>query len=133
MEALKYGGKNIGVLIIGAGKIGIELVKNCIWLGQLGKDYILKVVVFDRDADAISERFFIEHPEIQKNYNLTFKQITMLSNNFEAELNKIYEDINYVCICLGNDNLNIRVALFMRRFFMKKNSSPNRPFIAVET
>lgn len=144
-EVIKNKEDGISALVIGAGKIGMQLVKNILWSGQLGNDYKLKITVFDKNAKNIEEAFYFECPQIEKkgslkkqgnkdfSYDIDFIQVNFLTENFKKQIEKITPEPNYICICLGDDELNIRVALWLRRHFMRNGNPDNYPFIVVES
>lgn len=132
-EALRFGDKDIKALVIGAGKVGTEIIKNILWSGQLGKEHKLSITVFDKNATSIKNHFYTENQELNKLYRLSFIQTNIFDTTFKSKIEKTTGKTNYICICLGDDELNIQVALFLRRYYMRNGFSDNNPFIAIET
>ena len=63
------------ILIVGAGKTGCELLKTCLWCGQLGNDYRLEITVIDKNADSVEKTFQLECPEFfNGEYKISFIQ-----------------------------------------------------------
>ena len=104
------GKKQLSVLVLGAGKLGIEIIKNIIWSSELGKDYSLMLNIFDKNAKKIREQFFTERPDLKSRCDkrIIFNALELYSKAFLQKLRKLASNVNYICICLGNDELNIK-------------------------
>lgn len=127
--------KKISVLIIGTGTVGMNLIKNVIWCCQFGSDYKLVLNIIDKDMQ--QKRKILEHecPEFfnpKWGYNINFYEADVESSDFEKVLQQYCLYTDYGAVCFDNDELSIKTALFLRRFFLftDKNYS-NEPFIAV--
>ena len=133
-EVLSETEKTMNVLIIGAGKIGTELLKTVLWCGQLGSEYPLKLTVIDKDAEAIKNTLQLGCPEFfNGEYNITFLQTDVTDHHFLHYLSEHCADANYVCICTGDDERNIQTALHVRAHYLRKDvTASKKPFIAVE-
>ena len=124
--------KKSSVLIVGAGKSGLELLKTSLWCGQLGSDYSLEITVIDKHADSVKKSLQLECPEFfNDEYKISFIQADVTYPEFIEKLDSNMFAPNYICVCLGNDELNIRTAQNLRSYFKRKNiESDEQPFIA---
>ncbi len=114
--------KHIGIVIIGLGGHGRELLKAAVWCAQM-PGYKLDVHVFDGDPD-VAERMACMAPDLIKYNNLSMEGepyynihfyggIDVKSAKFLNELSKI-ETVTTVYITLGDDELDISTAIEVR-------------------
>lgn len=119
------GKKIISTLIIGFGGYGSELTKALLWCGQL-PGYELEINVMDKDKLAES-KFKAECPEIfelngnneigEAIYKLTFyNEVDVLSYR-ASEIISSLKNTSVVYVSLGDDELNIEVAINARILF----------------
>lgn len=104
---LPAGRKDISVLLVGCGKLGMRMLKTAVWYGQLD-GYTLKITVLDKDADRIQQIFYAQCPEL-KNYPIQFVNADVEQADFEETV-KQCPDATYVCVATGSDELNISTA-----------------------
>ena len=132
-KALKEKQNTISYLQIGCGEIGTELVKQVLYLGQLGKTYKLKLTIIDTNAKSLESSLKLEMPEIfTSNYNINFIEADVKAESFKKALDSYCKDANYVSIVLGDDELNIHTALYLRSYYIRKNLKVgDYPLIAV--
>ena len=132
-KALKEKQNTISYLQIGCGEIGTELVKQVLYLGQLGKTYKLKLTIIDTNAKSLESSLKLEMPEIfTSNYNISFIEADVKAESFKKALDSYCKDANYVSIVLGDDELNIHTALYLRSYYIRKNLKVGAyPLIAV--
>lgn len=132
-KALKENQNTISYLQIGCGEIGTELVKQVLYLGQLGKTYKLKLTIIDTNAKSLESSLKLEMPEIfTSNYNINFIEADVKAESFKKALDSYCKDANYVSIVLGDDELNIHTALYLRSYYIRKNLKVGAyPLIAV--
>lgn len=130
-----HGKKKISVLVVGAGHTGKEIVKDAVWCGQLGPDYHVDVTVIDKNAEHVEAVMRKDCPEIfAAPYSVSFIAADAETEQFESVLDARCGDADYIAVCLGNDGLNIKTALFLRAYYLRKDSCfTNEPFIAVLT
>ncbi len=123
LEIPKSQRNTLKILILGAGQLGMEALIIASWCGQTSYT-IPVIIVVDKDENA-QKKFEYHCPEcIGKNLNplsleeSTIKFITcdVETSSFLEEIQN-YPDIGYVICTLGNDNLNLRVALKIRAYF----------------
>ena len=112
--------KHISVLLVGCGDVGMQFLKTIIWCGQM-IDYTLEIKVIDEKATEIENKLLFECRELNSNnYNLKFYE----TNIFVKEENLPLENANYIIVALGDDAKNIEVAIKLRSYYSKNNTSP---------
>ena len=116
--------KDLKVVVLGAGSYGLELIKCLCWFYQRKKGGI-EVHVFDK-ADNIEDllKAKIEKLIGHKNHRLpdqdarlnvkVYGGIDALSHSFALKLEKELSNPDAVFVCLGDDNLNVEVAMRVR-------------------
>lgn len=135
--------KVVRVAIVGFGLYGMELMKALCWCGQL-PGYRVEIHVFDQDPNS-KERVKSAAPELikynrvrrkgQPYYKITFhNNIDVKSYRFLEEISTM-EPVTSVFVTLGDDELNIDIALKLRmqlgRDVMKRKSGAVPPIYAV--
>ena len=108
-NAVKDG--KLSVLLVGGGKIGLEILRwatECSCLGDVKADF----TVIDLDADKARESFEQASPELAKKWNIQFVTADIATNKFKTELLKIHP--TYVVIALGDQDKNLQTALYIR-------------------
>lgn len=121
---------NINVLTIGAGRMGKQFILDATWCSQF-KDVTYKMNVIDKNANKISQEFFINAPEM-KEYNINFHQADTLTDDFEQLVIEYGIDANYIFVALGNDDLNTQIALYIKRLLLRKKCTiPKTVFVKV--
>lgn len=115
---LPEGRKDISVLLVGGGRLGVRMLKTAVWYGQID-GYTLKIRVLDKNASKIQKELFAQCPELAR-YDIAFADVDVQSADFQA---KVLEnaDATFVCVATGSDELNISVAetlygIFRRRY-----------------
>lgn len=130
-KAISNNEKCISVLVVGAGSTGNEIIKSCVWCGQLGDDYQLKVTVIDKNASLYKSQLLKECPEFfNGEYKLDFFDADVTTKDFENILNTNCRNVNYIVVVLGNDELNIQTSIFLRGHYLRSNlDKKNEPLI----
>lgn len=107
----------------------MQFLKTVIWCGQI-IGYSLDINVIDIKANQIKEKLEVECPELIKNYNFNFIEADIESEKAVNELEKL-KYINYILVALNTDEVNIREAIFLRRFFIcqDKEKFERKPII----
>ncbi len=107
----------ISVLIVGAGNIGMEVLKAVCWCGQLA-GHRLEVHVVDQDPTAASHfarecpALAGEHPE---DCDIYFHCLDITGQEFPALLRQ-HPQIGYVVCALGQEQRNLEAATYIRGF-----------------
>lgn len=101
---------DFNTLIIGFGKIGTNVLRKLIEQGQfVGSTF--STTVIDESMDNLNGRFEFLYPGLSQNYQLRFVQATVGNSKFYNEIQNLIDQLNYVVISLGGDNLNIQTTL----------------------
>lgn len=121
----------VSVLIVGGGRTGVEFLKAAVWCGQM-KDYYPDIHLIDVKGNLIRKKLKEECPELfeeRAGYQIDIHKANIFSEVTERYLDSI-PDINYCVVCLGDDEDNIRAALWLKRYFYKK-SSQRQPVVSM--
>ncbi|MBQ8012892.1 MAG: hypothetical protein IJ257_00650 [Treponema sp.] len=132
-EVLSESEKCVSVLFVGSGKLAQSILRTAVWCGQLGKTYLLKISVIDKNADFCEKSLRLECPEFfNGEYDISFYNADVETDEFKYCLDAHCSDVNYICVCSESDELNIHTALYLRSYYFRKNfSSFSKPFIAL--
>ena len=132
-EALATGEKVFSLLIVGAGRLGVTILKTALTCGQLDSDYTIKITVIDADALRCEKMLRLECPELfNGEYRLSFHNADVCTDDFSRCLDNHGTDVNYVCVCGESDEHNIHTALYLRSYYLRRDvTADKRPFIAV--
>lgn len=138
------GDKRINVLIVGAGSYGIEFLKTICWCGQI-PGYKVCVHIADKREDILSplkniapelvSRGIIEGEDRSEPdgpyYEIYTHPSVDVSDNTINELASSVDMPTAVFITLGNDELNVEVAMKLRGAFARRimRSSEQKPHI----
>ncbi len=114
----------ISVLIVGAGKIGIEFLKTITWCGQM-INYKLEIHIVDKKAETILKQLEWKYPELKKpNYEISFHEVDINTIDGKKILDNYCKNTNYIIVSLGDDNLNLNSAIALRRYFLIHHKQP---------
>ena len=124
--------KEISLLIAGLGKMGIEMLRASIWIGQIF-DVKLKITALDPDADLIRSHLELRYPELlHSDYNVTLQQVDFKSVEIEKTLKEHCADATYIAVCGDSDSENVATAMMLRRYYLRTDPAFSAmPFIAV--
>lgn len=140
---LPAGQKDIFVLLVGCGRLGMQMLKTVLWCGQI-KGYTLKVRVLDKEAERIEKEFYSQCPEIgiaaedvkeenadsaKKIYDVAFEQVDVESMDFEAKINA-HADATFICVATGSDELNVSTAETIHSILRRKYIEDTPPIFA---
>lgn len=127
--------KDVKILIVGAGIFGTELLKTLCWSAQLpGCNPIIHIVDKEENTE---KRFKAEFPELLE-YSEKFKDgdtrytikihsgIDVTGSDFEDKINEI-GGVDIAFAALGDDELNVKVAMDMRRWFGRMENNGGAP------
>lgn len=98
---------DICVLLVGCGRMGMQMLKTVSWCGQIA-GHTLKMRVLDKKAKSIEREFYFHYPEMN-HYDIQFEEVDVESIEFENKV-KSYSDVTYVCVATGLDELNLSTA-----------------------
>lgn len=120
----KGGRKSLPLLIVGGGKTGIEFLKAALWCGQM-KDYEPDIHLIDIKGNLIRKKIEEECPELfkeQAGYKIDIHKVNIFSSMAERYLDTL-PGISYCVVCLGEDEDNIRAAMWLKKYFYMKGGT----------
>lgn len=111
------------VLIVGGGKIGRTAFQVICWCGLFpGKK--INITIIDKDINTIKETLSYECPElVNGKYPVQFYQAEAGTASFERVLKEHCAEIPYIIVTLGNDDINIQTAIFLREHYLRESRS----------
>lgn len=115
--------QGLDVVVVGSGSVAEEVVKACLWCGQMHR-ITLRVHVADDEADVIDARMRSRYPGIWQGedarFSLSFNTMRVQSSEFaEGFLGRFVESENlYVVVAVDGDALAHEVAMRTRLFFL---------------
>jgi len=116
--------KDIYVLLVGCGRLGMQMLKTVLWCGQI-EGYSLKVRVLDKKAKSIEKEFYLQCPEMTC-YDVEFENADAESIDFETAI-AAHSNATFVCVATGDDDLNITTAENIYRIFRRNYSGYTPP------
>lgn len=134
-EAAGGADKYIRALVVGMGAHGTEMTKALSWFTQMD-GYLPEIDAFDIDPLA-SERFCLLCPELmdekfngdfttdgEAHYRITIHGgMDVAAKVFADQLDSL-PGATYIFVALGDDELNIRTAVWLRSYFEKRKMHP---------
>ena len=103
----------LSVLIVGGGKIGLEIARSAAECSCLGKGVKSEITVVDIKAGRAKSVFERTAPRLAERCNVRFRFADVSTSLFVDILKEVKP--TYVVVALGNQNLNIGTALSVRR------------------
>jgi hypothetical protein len=122
---------DFNALIIGFGQVGTNVLRKLIEQGQFVGS-VFHATMIDKSMDVLRGRFEHLYPGIIENYDLHFVEAEAGHSQFYKEIKKVIDEINYLVISLGSDNLNIQTALEMLEINSIKKRKSLKIFIQLE-
>lgn len=126
--------KTVSAVIVGLGLHGTEMTKALSWYCQL-PGYSLKINAFDIDSEA-EEKFKLLCPDLlnddwygrgrtdDADYSVQVHSgFNVKTSKFFDEISKI-DDVTYVLVCLGDDEINIATAIELRSLYERIGLNP---------
>ena len=126
--------KKISAVIVGMGGYGTEMLKTLLWYCQMD-GYRIQIDVFDSDEKA-KDKFTAQCPEIMsEKYNGVYVEgeaqyfvdihsgLQVEELAFANEIQKL-TDTTYVLVSLGEDELNVKTAKYLRMLFERMKIKP---------
>ncbi len=102
-------------LLVGAGNIGMEILKTALWCAQLGDNVKAGFHVLDRNAEHAAARLEGQCPGAAERYNISFESVDIETDSLKAALGRIRP--GYIVVALGEEQRNLRVGTEIRRFY----------------
>ncbi len=108
-------GDKLDFMLVGAGNIGMEILKTAIWCSQLGKNVKVRFYVLDRNAEFASEKLEKQCPGLAEQYHVLFETVDIETDSLRKALGNVRPD--YIVVALGEEQRNLRVGTEIRRFY----------------
>ena len=103
-------------LVIGFGQVGQQVLRQLVMNGQFYGSK-MSITVIDRAMEQISGQFKRRVPGIFSEYDISLKAVDSRSDLFYDLLDKLVPTLQYIVICLGEDDLNDEVSRDLERYF----------------
>lgn len=113
----------LSVLIIGSGKIGLEILRTVTACSCLGGKVKVELNVVDANAEKARITFEKSAPLLAKKWNIKFHEADVNTSRFTEVLNDITP--TYIVLALGNQNINIETAIYIRRIYGTEGGFPH--------
>ncbi len=103
------------ILILGAGNIGMEILRMSMWCSCLGENVETEFHVLDIDAEKTARRFEKLCPGMAEKYSVKFYSADVETSEFGDVLGKV--EPTYIVATLGDEGRNIAACIEMRRMY----------------
>lgn len=114
--------KRLSFLIVGAGFIGVEILKSAVMCSCFDINLDIEFHVIDKYANRVKSKIEKNSPQLIDRFNIKFYECDVKTNEFKNCIQNI--NPTYVVVTLGSETLNIDTALFIRRTLSRKNNLP---------
>lgn len=116
-------GNKLSVLIVGAGNVGLEILRLVAACSCLGNSIKTEINVVDINGSKAKSIFEKTSPLLLEKRNIKFHTADVNTSEFTNVLRAIRP--TYIVLTLGNENLNIQTALYIRRIYGTENTLPH--------
>ncbi len=103
------------IMLVGAGKIGVEILKAAMWCAQLGDGVEVSFHVLDLAAARAAEKLERDCPGLAESCHVTFHTVDIETDSFHRALAQAKPD--YIVLALGEEQRNLRAGTQIRRFY----------------
>lgn len=115
--------EQMSVLVVGAGRTGLEFIKAMVWAGQLPQCN-LTIHVADQNAERIRHKLSQEAPGmLSGGYDIRFHAVDVHSDVFIELLKGELRQVRYIVIATGSDDGNIAAAERIHRQLLRQNTA----------
>ncbi len=119
--------EDMRILVIGMGTFGYQFIGNvfgsCHFLNNNGKPVKLKITAVDTQAEILRGRALMESPDfittLQNEGVLDIVSCNAENAEMTAMLDSL-DTVDYCVVATNNDETNIRIAKFLKRYFIRK-------------
>lgn len=119
-EGVKDG--KLSVLLVGGGHIGLEILRNVAMCSCLGVRVESQIHVVDLHGEKSRATFEKTSPGLAERFNIEFHSADIKTDSFTQLLAGIQP--TYIIFALGNENMNMETALYVRRYYGIENGLP---------
>ena len=119
-EGVKDG--KLSVLLVGGGHIGLEILRNVAMCSCLGEGMESQIHVVDLYGEKSRATFEKTSPGLAEHFNIQFHSADIKTDSFTQLLAGIQP--TYIIFALGNENMNMETALYVRRYYGIETNLP---------
>ena len=120
-------------MILGFGETGREvlgfLYEHGAFVGQDYRKSPFSCVVIDRKMDLFEQAYRKSFPSMNESVGITFKQCEIGNNTFWNDMSTQIHTLNYIVVCLGNDRLNLRMAVDLVEYAFRQGKDLSKNFV----
>lgn len=120
-------------MILGFGETGREvlgfLYEHGSFVGKDLKKSPFSCVVIDRQMENIEHTYHKNFPGMNESVGISFKQCEIGGNAFWDDMVERIQTLNYIVICLGNDRLNLRLAVDLVEYAYRSGKDLSKNFL----
>lgn len=120
-------------MILGFGETGQEMLGFLYEYGAfVDKDFgksPFRCTILDGQMDLLEKTYRIRHRGMNEEAGVSYRKCAIGSNEFWDTVTERLPSLNYVAICLGDDRLNLRLALDLAEFACRAGKDLTRNFI----
>ena len=120
-------------MVLGFGEMGREMLGFLYEYGAfVDKDFKkspFSCVVLDKQMGQLEQAYRKSFPGMNKSAGITYKQCEIGSNEFWDEMSEQILRLNYIVVCLGNDRINLRMAVDIVEFAFRKGKDISKNFV----
>lgn len=124
-------------LILGFGKTGRDvlgfLYEYAAFVDKRFNKSPFSCTVMDRRLADIDHSYRKNYPSMDEAAGISYKECEIGSNAFWKEMETQIQKLNYIVICLGNDHLNLRIAIDLLEFAYRKGKDLSKNFVILIT
>lgn len=91
----------------------------------------IKIHVYDKNMDILKGRFLAKCPALMENQNQTrydFHSLDVHRLSFWEQMKSLINNVNYVIIALGDDDINIAIAVDLYKFALRYRKDISKKF-----
>ena len=124
----------LSIAVFGNGIYAKEFFRNAIWASMLDDSYNVSLSYLDNKAELYKSMMERDCRDLfAQNYNLNFYNVELKSAELEKVLKNNLSKPNYIVIDTGDDEENLKLAIYLRVFYIRNSEDFNfKPFIAVK-
>ncbi len=120
-------------MILGFGETGREvlgfLYEHGAFVGQDFKKSPFSCVVVDRQMGVFEQAYRKSFPGMNESVGITFKQCEIGDNAFWDDMSHRIQDLNYIVVCMGNDRINLRIAVDLVEYAYRHGKDLSKNFV----
>lgn len=120
-------------MILGFGETGREMLGFLYEFGAfVNKDFKkspFSCVVMDRKMNDLEYSYRKSFPGLNETSGISFKQCDVDSNDFWEYVSKHIMSLNYIVVCLGNDRVNLKMAVDLVKYAYSQGKDLSKNFV----